>query len=264
MDSVLDLNASNVWAVDEHQIAALWKKDSSKENFANKEEKLLNTMRLAFEVVRYEKDDERSKQMYENGEWATFPLVGRKDTKVAIRVKQIKRLADLNYENVKRISAATVVELIDRNFGCGWETISSNIKDILESAFYITTTQLPTSRMHAPGGTLERKAKEGYEVLEIPRGTWTEAIFVKKKETIVSDELDVMDDKDDELNDELDDDLTDDDDLIIDDNEENDEGEEPIIEEEYNEDDTFYEDYIEEPELDDDENMGFGFMGDEE
>ncbi len=255
---MLDLNASNVWAVDEHQVAALWKKDSSKENFANKEEKLLNLLRLAFEVALYEKDDARGKQMYENGEWATFPLVGRRDTNVALRVKQIKRLADLNYENVKRITAATVVELIDRNFGCGWEAISSNIKDILESAFIITTTQLPASRIHAAGGTLERKAKDGYEVLEIPRGTWTEAIFVKKKELIDSEELDVV-----EKDDDLDGELTDEADLIIDDSEEND-NEEPIMEEEYNEDDAFYEDYIEETELDENEDMNYGFMVEEE
>ncbi len=260
VDSILDLNASNVWAVDEHQIAALWKKDSSKESFATKEEKLLNTLRLAFDVVCYEKDDERGKKLYENKDWSTFPLVGRRDTNVAIRVKQIKRLADLNRQNVKRITAATVVELLDHNFGCGWESLSSNIKDILESAFIITTTQLPASRMHAPGGTLERKVKEGYEVLEIPRGTWTEAIFVKKKEVIESDERDYMDKDDD-----LDRDLTDDNDLVIDDVDDDidNDNDEPIIEEEFNEDDSFYENYIEEPSLDEGDDMNFGFMDEE-
>ncbi len=265
VESLFDLNASNVWTVNEHQIASLWKKESSREGFAIKEEKLLNTIRLAFEVVRYEEKDAHSKHLYESGGWTTFPLVGRKDTNVAIRVKQIKQLSDLNYENVKRITAATVVELIDRNFGCGWEMISPNIKEILESAFIITTLQLPESRMHAPGGTLERKAKEGYDILEIPRGTWTEAIFVKKKE-----EAEYEADEDIDNDEDLDSDEPEDTDYIIDDSddseesEENEDDEDPIIEEDFNEDESFFEDYIDEPELDENEEMDYGFMMDEE
>ena len=86
------------------------------------------------------------------------------------------------YENVKHITAAELLALIERNFGGGWDSISLTIKDIIESAFDISTTTLPASRMHVAGGTLERKVADGYDVLEIEKGTWIEAIFAKKKE----------------------------------------------------------------------------------
>jgi hypothetical protein len=59
------------------------------------------------------------------------------------------------------------------------------MKDIILSGFDISTTTLPASRIHAPGGTLERKVAQGFEVLEITKGTWVEAIFAKKKEPVV-------------------------------------------------------------------------------
>ena len=43
---------------------------------------------------------------------------------------------------------------------------------------------MPASRIHAAGGTLERKVADGYEVLEIAKGTWVEAIFAKKREPV--------------------------------------------------------------------------------
>ena len=74
--------------------------------------------------------------------------------------------------------------MIEGNFGGGWDSISLTIKDIIESAFDISTTTLPASRIHAAGGTLERKVADGYEALEIAKGTWVEAIFAKKREPV--------------------------------------------------------------------------------
>jgi hypothetical protein len=103
---------------------------------------------------------------------------------VAVRKKYITRLSDLSYENIRHITAATLLELIDRNFGGGWDSIALSMKDIILSSFDISTTTLPASRIHAPGGTLERKVAQGFEVLEIAKGTWVEAIFAKKKEPL--------------------------------------------------------------------------------
>ena len=77
-----------------------------------------------------------------------------------------------------------LLELISRNFGGGWDSIALAIRDIIETGFEISTTQLPASRIHAPGGTVEKKVAQGFEVLEIPKGTWVEAIFAKKKDPV--------------------------------------------------------------------------------
>jgi hypothetical protein len=77
-----------------------------------------------------------------------------------------------------------LLELINRNFGGGWDSIALAIRDIIETGFEISTTQLPQSRIHAPGGTVEKKVAQGFDVLEIPKGTWVEAIFAKKKDPV--------------------------------------------------------------------------------
>ena len=184
LESVLDLNNNNVWEVSAEEIATLWEQDKADEDFRNSEDKLLNTLRLSFEVVHYNAEDPRDKAKYENSEWAVFSHVDAKRGFVAIRKKEIKRITDLSYENIRHISAALLLELIDRNFGGGWDSIQLSLKDIIESAFEVSTTTLPTSRLHTPGGTYERKVNAGFEVLEVPKGNWTEAIFAKKKDPI--------------------------------------------------------------------------------
>lgn len=184
IESVLDLNSNNIWDMEANEIASMWEVDKQEEDFRNSEEKILNIIRLSFEVVHYDANDEREVAKYNNGEWALFSHVDAKRGAVAIRKREIKRISDLCYENIHHISSALLLELIDRNFGGGWDSIQLSLKDIIESAFDISTTTLPASRLHSPGGTYERKKAAGYDVLEVAKGNWTEAIFAKKKEIV--------------------------------------------------------------------------------
>ena len=184
IESILDLNSTNVWNLTEQDIKKAWDEEKSEGSFATSEDKLLNIIRLSFDVVHYNPSDPREKAKYENGEWVTFQHCNEKKGWVAVRKKYITRLSDLSYENIRHITAATLLELIDRNFGGGWDSIALSMKDIILSSFDISTNTLPASRIHAPGGTLERKVAQGFEVLEIAKGTWVEAIFAKKKEPL--------------------------------------------------------------------------------
>ena len=83
--------------------------------------------------------------------------------------RPIQRVTDLTYENIHHISATTLIEVLNRNFGGGWDSLSQSIKDIIESGFDVSTTTLPKSRLHKPGGTYEKKVADGYEVLEIEK-----------------------------------------------------------------------------------------------
>lgn len=210
--SILDLNSGNIWNMTESEVAKLWSDEKEIGNFSTSEDKILNVIRLAFEVVHYDHEDERDVERFEkSGMWSIFTHCNPARGYVAIRRKNITKLTDLSYENIRHITAAILLELIDRNFGGGWDSISLAIKDIIETGFDISTTQLPTSRIHAPGGTLERKIKQGYEVLEIQKGTWTEAIFAMKKDLMekphyenpdesLDDEELLMRDEDDDMN----------------------------------------------------------------
>lgn len=182
LESVLDLNSGNVWGMDARGLLELWQKDIKEEGFPSSEEKVLNVIRLAFDVYHFDPKDDREVMKYSMGDFVVLPGADKRQYSVAIRKKVIRQITDLSYENIKHITATELLALINRNFGGGWDSISLTIKDIIESAFDISTTTLPLSRIHAKGGTLERKVADGYEVLEITKGTWVEAIFAKKRE----------------------------------------------------------------------------------
>lgn len=236
LESIEELNASNVWGMDAWLIAGLWEKGKNIENFANLEEKLLNVLRIAFEVVHYNPEDERENEIYGNdSDWAQLNSVVNSKNKIAIRAKVISKIGDLNAQNVKTISAATLLDLISRNFGSGWDALPSNLKEIIESAFDISTSQLPTSRLHLPGGSLDRKVKAGYDVLEIPKGTWTEAVFARRKESM--NEIEYQADSD-----------YDDDSLVVDDDDD-------FVNSDNGADDTFYSSFADETREEDDEEL---------
>ena len=101
--------------------------------------------------------------------------------KWALKKKPIQRITDLTWENIHHISAQKLIEVLERNFGGGWESLPQSVQDIILSGFDISTTTLPTARLKKPGGLYEKKVADGFEVLEISKGSWTEAIFAKEK-----------------------------------------------------------------------------------
>lgn len=111
------------------------------------------------------------------------------------------RVTDLTYENIHHISARKLIEVLERNFGGGWDSLSQSLQDIITSGFDISTTTLPKDRLHKAGGLYQKKVDDGFEVLEVPKGTWVEAIFAKEKPEVEKtkikfddeDELDQLD-----------------------------------------------------------------------
>ncbi len=246
IESILDINANNIWDCNENQLASLWEQDKAEEGFHSSEDKLLNIMRLAFDVVHYNAEDARECKKYENGDWATFSHADCQRF-VAIRRKTIKRITDLCYENIRHITAPTLLDLIDRNFGGGWDSIPLSIKDIIEVGFDVSTTCLPEARIHAAGGTYDRKVKAGFDVLEIPKGSWIEAIFAKKKEPLEKLRFATENQYDEDGN------------LIVNEDDDEDLPDDPMRDEDEDEDendDTFYSSYSDEADVkEEDEDM---------
>ena len=135
LESVLDLNASNVWGTEAQELLDLWQKDIKEEGFSSSEEKVLNVIRLAFDVYHFDPKDDREVMRYSDGNYVILPCVDKRKGAVAIRKKEIRRITDLSYENIKHITASDLLKLIEGNFGGGWDSISLTIKDIIESAF---------------------------------------------------------------------------------------------------------------------------------
>ena len=177
------LTKSNVWDVQENDIFRMWEAAEKDADLKDNMRHYIDVIKSGFEVEEVKIDKPEVIKKYEARGYKVASLRVDENTKLkwAIKKRPILRVTDLTYENIRHISAAKLMEVIDRNFGGGWESLSQSIKDIIESGFDISTTTLPQDRLHKPGGMYEKKVNDGFEVLEIQKGTWVEAIFAKVK-----------------------------------------------------------------------------------
>lgn len=179
------LTKSSVWDVQENDIFRMLDAAEKDADLKDNLRHYTDIIRSAFEIedIKIDRPEVIAKYEARGFKVGQVPVDGGK-TKWAIKKRPIMRVTDLTYENIRHISAAKLMEVIDRNFGGGWDSLSQSIQDIICSGFDISTTTLPKDRLHKPGGMYEKKVADGFEVLEIAKGTWIEAIFAKEKPEI--------------------------------------------------------------------------------
>ena len=185
--SLKNLTKSNVWDIQENDVFRLWAQAERDADLRDNERHYIDVIKSAFTI------EEGTK------------------VKWALKKKPILHVTDLTWENIHHISAQKLIEVLERNFGGGWESLPQSVQDIILSGFDVSTTTLPTARLKKPGGLYDKKVADGCEVLEISKGAWTEAIFVKEKPMDVvtrtkfptpeelSKEEDLLDDDDEDL-----------------------------------------------------------------
>jgi hypothetical protein len=207
------LTKSTVWDVQENDIFRMFESGDKDGDLRDNLRHYASIIRSAF-MVEEIKDDKNIREKFTKMGYKVSAIRLSDDGKViwAIKKRPIVRVTDLTYENIRHITAAKLLEVIDRNFGGGWESLSQSIQDIIESGFDISTTTLPKDRLHKKGGMYEKKVADGYEVLEIEKGTWVEAIFAKLKPETIKPRM-----KFDEPKGEGDEDDEDDVDMLVDD-----------------------------------------------
>lgn len=177
------LNKSNVWDLQENDIFRIWESIAKDAEAKENTRRFLDIVKTAFELEEVKVDKPEVIKKYQARDFKVAQIRVDEDTKVkwAVKKKPILRITDLTYENIHHISAVKLIEVLERNFGGGWESISQSIRDIIESGFDISTTTLPQDRLKKKGSMYDKKVADGFEVLEIPKGTWVEAIFAKEK-----------------------------------------------------------------------------------
>ena len=177
------LTKSSVWDIQENDIFRLCEGAEKDAEVKDNLRHYTDIIRSAFMIEEIDGDSKLMKQKYEKQGYQVGTVKLDEGQKVtwAVKKRPITRVTDLTYENVRHITAAKLVEVIDRNFGGGWDSLSQSIKDIIESGFDISTTTLPKDRLHKKGGLYEKKVADGFDVLEVAKGTWVEAIFAKVK-----------------------------------------------------------------------------------
>ena len=259
------LSKSNVWGIQENDVFRMWEAAEKDADLKDNARHYMDVIKSAFDVEEIKIDKPEVVKKYEERGFKTGSIRMEDNTKVKLAIKKhpIMRVTDLTSENIRHLSAAKIIEVLNRNFGGGWESLSQSVKDIIESGFEVSTTILPKDRLHKKGGMYDKKVEEGFEVLEIEKGTWVEAIFVKEKpeteKTYAKNEEEKL--------------LTDASEELSEDEEEDEEDNSILIEEDYKDedDDSFDEDKLTEEsyrttfETDNDElNMEAESLGDEE
>ena len=183
VSSLKALTKSTVWDVQENDIFRLIESAEKDAELKDSVRHFADIIRTAFIVEDITREPQIARAKYEKLGYKVGQV--RLDDGVrcvwAIKKRPIMRVTDLTYENIRHISAAKLIEVLDRNFGGGWDSLSQSIKDIIENGFDISTTTLPKERLHKKGGMYDKKVEDGFEVLEVPKGTWVEAIFAKAK-----------------------------------------------------------------------------------
>ena len=236
------LTKSNIWDIQENDVFRLLDTAERESDLKENMRHYVDIVKSAFDIeeVKIDKPEVIAKFEERGFKVGFVRLDDSAKIKWAIKKKPILRVTDLTYENIRHISATKLLEVLDRNFGSGWEGVPQSIQDIIERGFDISTTTLPKDRLHKPGGMYEKKIKDGYEVLEVEKGTWVEAIFVKKKPEVqtikeVSDDDDEDNFEDEEnLNPDAEEEITLDDELENDEEEGDDSyDDDKLIEESY-------------------------------
>ena len=177
------LTKSSVWDIQENDIFRMWESAEKDSEVRENVRHFVDIIRSAFMIEEVQGDIQLMKAKYEKQGYKVGQVRIDDLQRItwAIKKRPIVRVTDLTYENIRHITAAKLIEVLDRNFGGGWDSLSQSIKDIIESGFDISTTTLPKDRLHKKGGLYEKKLEDGYEVLEVAKGTWVEAIFAKLK-----------------------------------------------------------------------------------
>ena len=200
------LTKSNIWDIQENDVFRLLDTAERESDLKENMRHYVDIVKSAFDIeeVKIDKPEVIAKFEERGFKVGFVRLDDSAKIKWAIKKKPILRVTDLTYENIRHISATKLLEVLDRNFGSGWEGVPQSIQDIIERGFDISTTTLPKDRLHKPGGMYEKKIKDGYEVLEVEKGTWVEAIFAKEKPEVQTIKEVSDDDDDDNIEDEED------------------------------------------------------------
>lgn len=184
--TIKSVTKSSVWDIQENDVYRMFDAATKDAEVKENVNHYVNIFKSAFLFEELPDDSAATKKSYEKRGYkvASIKFDEGRHYLWAIKKRPIVRVTDLTYENIRHITAAQLIEVLDRNFGGGWDSLSQSIQDIIQSGFDVSTTTLPKDRLHNPGGMYEKKVADGFEVLEIPKGLWVEAIFAKEKQII--------------------------------------------------------------------------------
>ena len=204
------LTKGNIWTLSEAELNRIIIDGKKRDDYDEYESHYMNIIRPVFDIQLLDREDEKKVAELEalHFEIFSYPNDGQNNA-MAIRKRPIKKITDLTLENIYHLEASEVLELIENNLGTGWKGLPLSIQDIIESAFYVDCSVLPEYAMHRKGGIVDRRKDDGYDVLELVRGTWIEGIFIKAKPRVEKPKFETSSSLDEDGDVEIDDDIDD-------------------------------------------------------
>lgn len=195
-----DLDKSNVWTITPSELSQMIIDAKKKrDEFLENEKHYMNIIKVVFDIQYLKREDTVKIHQLESAHYEVFSTSDEGgNNAIAIRKHPIKKVTDLTLENIQHLEAYEVLELIANNLGTGWKGLSLALQDIIESAFFVDCTVMPAITMRKPGGIIDRRKEDGYEVLELEKGTWLEAIFMKPKPKVEKVHIDFSIDEEDD------------------------------------------------------------------
>ena len=213
-----DLTKGNIWTITESELNQMLIDGKKQDTWADNEAHYMNIIRPVFDIVYLDRSNSELVASLEADHFDVFSVPSEgENNAIAIRKHQIKKITDLTLENIAHLLPEEVLALIEGNLGTGWQGLPLAIQDIIESAFYVDCSVMPEYAMHRKGGMIDRRTADGYKVLELVRGSWIEAIFMKAKPKVEkvrfssATDFDKESDEDEDIDDDMDDDDMDDD-----------------------------------------------------
>ena len=158
--SLKNLTKSNVWDIQENDVFRLWAQAERDADLRDNERHYIDVIKSAFTIEEVKVNRPEVIKKYEARGCQVGEIRLDEGTKVkwALKKKPILRVTDLTWENIHHVSAHKLIEVLERNFGGGWESLPQSVQDIILSGFDVSTTTLPTARLKKP--TPEELSKE--------------------------------------------------------------------------------------------------------
>ena len=182
--SIKAVTKGSVWAIRENDVVCMWKEATRDPEVKKNINHYLDIFKSAFLIEEINEDVTLVKKSYEERGYKVAQIIFDETMLFtwAVKKKSIMRVTELTYENIRYISATELIEVLNRNFGGDWDSLSRSIQNIILSNFDVSTITLQKDRLHKEGGFYEKKVKDGFTVLEIPKSGWVEAVFIKEKQ----------------------------------------------------------------------------------
>ena len=132
------LNKSNIWDAQENDIFRLWESGEKEADFKDNLQHYMDIIKSGFELEEIKIDNPKVFEKYEERGFkiGQIKLDDKHVQKWAVKKRPINRVTDLTYENIRHISAAKLMEVLEIPKGSWVEAIFAKLKPEVEKPRY--------------------------------------------------------------------------------------------------------------------------------